>query len=111
MIAENRIEGAFLEDLCFHAQQAAEKAIKGLLIHLGTRFRPVHNLALLISQVEKAGRTLPADLQRVVRLTEYAVAARYPGAFEGVTEDDWREALSLARGVVEWVAPLVSEGR
>ncbi len=29
----------YLEDLCFHAQQAAEKAIKALLIHHGTPFR------------------------------------------------------------------------
>jgi HEPN domain-containing protein len=32
------IEGVYLEDLCFDAQQAAEKAIKALLIHLGVRF-------------------------------------------------------------------------
>ncbi len=28
--AKNRIPGAYLEDLCFDAQQAAEKAIKGV---------------------------------------------------------------------------------
>jgi HEPN domain-containing protein len=28
----------YLEDLCFDAQQAAEKAIKAVLIHLGVRW-------------------------------------------------------------------------
>jgi len=30
--AQARIKGVYLEDLCFNAQQAAEKAIKGVLI-------------------------------------------------------------------------------
>ncbi len=33
-----------LEDLCFDAQQAAEKAIKAVWIHRGVRFPYVHNL-------------------------------------------------------------------
>jgi HEPN domain-containing protein len=31
-LARAKPEGVYLEDLCFHAQQAAEKAIKALLI-------------------------------------------------------------------------------
>ncbi len=30
-LAKNRVPGAYLEDLCFEAQQAAEKAIKAKL--------------------------------------------------------------------------------
>ncbi len=37
----------YLEDLCFDAQQAAEKAIKAVLIHLDVRFPYVHDLAQL----------------------------------------------------------------
>ena len=36
---------AYLEDLCFDAQQAAGKAIKALLIQLGVRFPHIHDLA------------------------------------------------------------------
>lgn len=32
-------EGAFLEDYCFHAQQAAEKALKAVYQHHGLVFR------------------------------------------------------------------------
>ena len=38
--AQTRIAGVYLEDLCFAAQQAAEKAIKALLIHLDIDFAP-----------------------------------------------------------------------
>lgn len=47
-----RIDGVFLEDLCFDAQQAAEKAIKGVLIHLGVVFPYVYDLGALIALVE-----------------------------------------------------------
>ena len=41
-LAKNPIPGAYLEDLCFEAQQAAEKAIKATLIRLGLEFPYVH---------------------------------------------------------------------
>jgi HEPN domain-containing protein len=33
-----KLPEVYLEDLCFQAQQAAEKAIKGILIFLGVHF-------------------------------------------------------------------------
>ena len=41
--ADIRLSDVFLEDLCFDAQQAAEKAIKAVLIHLAVRFPYVHD--------------------------------------------------------------------
>ena len=46
-LAQTRPHEAYLEDLCFEAQQAAEKAIKGLLIQQGVAFPYVHDLARL----------------------------------------------------------------
>jgi len=75
-IAAARIEGAYLEDLCFHAQQAAEKALKALLLHLGVRFPHVHDLAQLLHHVEQAGQPVPSHVRESARLTDYAVEAR-----------------------------------
>ena len=44
---------AFLEDLCFHAQQAAEKAIKAVYVFEGLRFRYTHDLDELLSGLKK----------------------------------------------------------
>ena len=41
-------EGGMYEQLCFHAQQAAEKAIKAVLVHLGINFPRAHNIQGLI---------------------------------------------------------------
>ena len=40
--------GGMYEQLCFHAQQAAEKSIKAVLLHQGIEFPFTHNLQLLL---------------------------------------------------------------
>ncbi len=97
------IPEVYLEDLCFDAQQAAEKAIKALLIHLGQDFPHIHDLAALLARVERAGLKVPDRVKKAARLTDYAVAARYPGAFEPVTREEYEEAVSIAKEVVIWV--------
>ena len=75
-------------DLCFDAQQAAEKAIKALLIHLGVRFPYVHDLTELLTLVEQAEREVPQSIRQAARLTRYAVGTRYPGVSEPVTHKE-----------------------
>ena len=52
--ADIRLTHVYLEDLCFDAQQAAEKAIKAVLLKLGAPFPYVHDLAELLDLVHKA---------------------------------------------------------
>lgn len=84
-----RIPDVYLEDLCYDAQQAAEKAIKGLLIHLGISFPFVHNISELLTIVEEAGCKVPHEIKESAKLTEYAVESRYPGVAEPVTEEEY----------------------
>jgi HEPN domain-containing protein len=39
-----------------------------------------------------------------------AVTARYPGNYEPVSEEEHKEALTLAESVVRWAEKVVSEG-
>ena len=41
-------EDAMYEQLCFHSQQAAEKGIKALLLHLGIDFPFTHKFHFLL---------------------------------------------------------------
>lgn len=100
--AKNRIAGVYLEDLCFDAQQAAEKAIKAVLIQLEVEYPYVHDLADLLTLVEKAGTEVPASVKQASRLTRYAVVARYPSAFEPVIEEEYEQALPIAETTVRW---------
>lgn len=82
------------------AQQAAEKAIKAVLVAANTRFPRTHDLdaLLLLTDPHHAVRRTEADLSR---LTEYAVEARYPGDWPDLTEAEAREAVDDAALVVE----------
>ncbi len=102
-LARNRLPGVRLEHLCFHAQQAAEKAVKALLIHHGIQFPYVHDLSVLLSLLAEAGEAVPDSVESSSQLTLYAAATRYPGIAERVTEEDHAEALRLAEGVMRWV--------
>ena len=99
----------YLEDLCFDAQQAAEKAIKALLIHLNTPFPYVHDLALLLSVVERRGQEVPRAIRQAARLTRYAVVTRYPGMSEPVTQEEYEAAVSTAAEVVGWVDEIIHQ--
>lgn len=105
--AGSRLPGVYLEDLCFDAQQAAEKAIKGVLISRDIEFPYVHDLARLLLILESHGERIPSDLRRVGRLTPYAVATRYPGPGVPVSEAQYLEALEIAETVVNWAEELL----
>jgi HEPN domain-containing protein len=62
--AKTQIPDVYLEDLCFDAQQAAEKAIKALLIKREVVFPYVHDLARLVTLLEAAGQEIPAVVRR-----------------------------------------------
>lgn len=88
--------------MCFHAQQAAEKAIKALLIRHGVQFPYVHDLAALLTLLEKATGDLPEAIRQAEWLTRFAVQTRYPGTAPPVRDKEYREALKLAGEVVRW---------
>ncbi len=100
--ARNRIPGAYLEDLCFDAQQAAEKAIKAVLIACEIAFPYVHDLDQLLTVLASTGQHVPDEIHRAGRLTPYATAARYPGMEQPISEQHYLEAMEIAESVVRW---------
>jgi len=61
--AKAKIPDAYLEDLCFDAQQAAEKAIKAVLLKKGVAFPYVHDLARLLTLLGEAGGRNPRSCE------------------------------------------------
>jgi len=96
-------EGIYLEDLCFNLQQAAEKAIKALLIKHGVAFPYVHDIGELLILFEDIGQSVPEIIRQSVRLTRFAVFTRYPSLAAPMGHEEYREALELAEAVVRWV--------
>ena len=61
-------EGAFLEDLCFHAQQAAEKALKAVSVHHDIPFRYTHDLDELTTDLKQSGVDIPPAVEKATIL-------------------------------------------
>ena len=87
---------------CFHAQQAAEKAIKGGLTLAGVAFPRRHDLvslqALLPGDWPARHEMLPLEW-----LSRWAVEARYPAELPDATEDDADRAVRAATEVVRCI--------
>jgi len=90
------------EQICFHAQQTAEKAIKSVLLFQKIDFPLTHDLEELIDILETTEISLPGFINEIGMLTPYAVETRYPGFWGEITEGDVDEALSLAEKVLNW---------
>ena len=95
-------EEVLWEDLCFDTQQAAEKALKAVLLARRIPFRFVHDIAELLTLIENQGVTLSEEIKASAELTDYSVESRYPGPFEPVTEEEFQRALKIAETVVAW---------
>ena len=100
--AKSRIPEAFLEDLCFDAQQAAEKAIKAVFVHRHETFPYIHDLKRLLRLLAGSGVKIPKYLGEAKELTRYAFVTRYPGRDSSVTRREHRRAVRIATAVLRW---------
>ena len=100
--AKSQLSGVYLEDLCFDAQQAAEKAIKAIMIRRNVEFPYVHDLGRLLLRLEEAGEPIPEVVRKAEELTRYALVTRYPGIARPVSEQEYAEAVEIAERVVQW---------
>ena len=83
--------------VCFHAQQCAEKYLKGVLQENGKRIPKIHfllELLALILKFDGSYEFLKADLEV---LEDYAVRFRYPG---DLAEKDQAQAAYAAAAIV-----------
>ena len=83
------------DSACFHAQQMAEKYLKGFLQEHGVPFPKTHNLMVLLNLCLSVDPTI--DLQRpiLLLLDRYSVRFRYPG--DWADKDEARQAYRAAR--------------
>ncbi|PKL64205.1 MAG: DNA-binding protein [Methanomicrobiales archaeon HGW-Methanomicrobiales-3] len=99
--------GIYYEDLCYYAQQAAEKAIKAVFMYHRISFPLVHDLAALITILIKNDIIVPDRIKVSARLTRFAVATRYPHILTPVNENEYQEAVRLAGDVLHWSESII----
>ena len=88
---------------CWFAQQAAEKALKAVLVFLQIDFPRTHDLDTLHNLVPDGWQLKDARLD-LASLTEWAVEARYPGDWPEATDAEADTAVGQARAVWESIS-------
>ena len=98
---ENNLSARLIpwDTICFHAQQAAEKLLKGFLLFHGHELSRTHDLIALLSACVQVTPSLANLQQDCQRLTHYAVASRYPDDLYEPDEKDGREMIEAVRRV------------
>ena len=94
------------EDLCYQAQQAIEKALKGLLIYFGIEPEFTHNIEVLLNKL-KQFTDIPANIKLTTHVTVYAVQTRYPGEYDEITKDEYINAIKISKECLEWVEKII----
>ncbi len=97
----------YRDTAAYHCQQAAEKALKGFLTAVAMPFPKTHDLTILVGILEANVQDAVHWREAAIILTPYGTLFRYPDACIEPSDDDAREALTLAAALVQEVAQRV----
>ena len=92
----------YFEDLCYQAQQAVEKSLKGFLIYFNIEPEFTHNIGKLLAELEKHVE-IPNNIMEAMDLTNYAVQTRYPGEYDDITKEEYENCLRITKNCLDWV--------
>ncbi len=101
IISKERIRD---EIIGFHAQQAAEKLLKALLMARNIPYRKTHDLRELIDLISDNDIKFPEPLMGIRTLSPFAVEFRYDYLpAEEESPFDRQKALEMVRDLRKWV--------
>jgi len=111
MVAEHLYKDFYpkqLEIICYHAQQAAEKAIKAIILSTGKDIIKTHDITILlkalIDDIE-----IPKDYFKYSDiLTRYGVIVRYPDEIS-IDEIHTKQALEYAKTFIDFSKKIISD--
>ena len=100
-------QGEFWAAACFQAQQAAELALKAVLIREGERSIVTHGVVGLVKRVGRYHASFASMAADARRLDRYYIPTRYPNglasgtAAENFDREDFDTAIDAATKVIE----------
>ena len=108
-LAELAKDNGFMAQACYHASQAAEKALKGALLELGIEPPHTHVLNELVQRLGNAGLDVATlDALPLRGLSRMAIQSRYPvdttAPADLFDRTDAEQAIKTAEAVLDIVA-------
>lgn len=95
---ENNLNSADVpaDSVCFHAQQAIEKYIKGATVYYGENVTKTHDLVHLLTAIGKHIPELNDFENELDEISHYGVEIRYPDFSEDVPLEDAEKAYQMS---------------
>ena len=101
------VEGEIYTSACYSCQQAAEKALKALLLAKQGVIHKVHSLDFLISKLKVFQIDTLFIEDEARELDQYYITTRYPGQYGGpeglYSEMDAKQAIAAAETILKFV--------
>ena len=96
--------------ICYHCQQAAEKAIKVLIIKFNPKYgvSKTHNLSFLLQQIKNYVNIPSYCYNEADALTPYGIAARYPNEIY-IDDRCVNDAIKNAEDILSWVKETIKQ--
>ena len=96
------------EIICYHCQQAAEKFLKSVFIHLNITVLKTHSLPLLVTTLLDY-IDIPNEIDDISEnLTQFATKTRYPQVLE-LDEEITKRTIAQAEQVKIWAEKIISD--
>ena len=92
-----------IDTVCFHTQQAVEKALKALLTFHNMPFPKIHELLRLLDMAVPFLPELEEFRENFAEMSNYAVEVRYPSDYLEPTRDDASKSINIADEVLKKV--------
>lgn len=109
VLAEAALEKGIYNQVCFHAQQGVEKALKGFLRSCQRSVPRTHALSELLAICRDLDASFAKLEETCLRLDQYYISTRYPDAFPGAgpegspTRQDAEGVMALLRNTLDWI--------
>ena len=107
--ARSSLEGGDYDWSCFASQQAAEKAVKAVYLHMGLEVWG-HTVSVLLGTLEGRVAVPRGLIDRAKMLDKHYIPTRYPNGFDSgaptdfYTEKEAREAVDAADSIIGFCA-------
>ena len=102
--------GGHTDTICFHAQQAVEKYLKGYLVYKKINPRGIHHLEELAKDCARFDKGFLKFLDGSLVLTRYYIETRYPPLMPiEYTKEEANKAIEIAQEIIRFVKDKLKE--
>ena len=103
------MEPPITRNVCFHAQQCAEKSLKAYLVFRDYHVEKTHDLPRILKMCVQYDESFLILKNHAEELTEYAVRTRYPNDMREIPVNEAEEAIKKAEEVLTFVENKLKE--